>query len=63
MALFASLNVNGLRTKSKLQSILKHVHFDVLCVQETKWDDRICDVLTGKWHGQVHVSNGINATC
>lgn len=50
MALFASLNMNGLRTASKLQSILQHVHFDVLCVQETKWDDKMCATLTKNWH-------------
>lgn len=39
MLLLASLNANGLRTESKLVSILSALTFDILCLQETKWDD------------------------
>lgn len=60
MALFASLNAQGLRSAVKLESILDTVVFDVLCLQETKWDDYMSATLTRKWHGHLHVSNSIN---
>ena len=55
-----SLNANGLRTATKTTSILTSLVFDVLCIQETKWDEQEMTTKRGCWKGELYVSNGVN---
>ena len=58
MLFFSSINANGLRSSDKLDSILTTVSCDILCLQETKWDESILEKVTQKWKGLFYVSNG-----
>jgi exonuclease III len=39
MVNFMSINANGLRTMEKFQRIVKMKNSDILCLQETHWDN------------------------
>ena len=52
-----SLNANGLRTGLKRQAVLD-LNADILCLQETKWDDDILEKSKKYFKGQIYVSHG-----
>ncbi|CAG5927195.1 unnamed protein product, partial [Menidia menidia] len=49
-------NVRGLRSELKIRGILGD--YDVLVVQETKWDDTLVNRIKASSKGQVFASNG-----
>lgn len=63
MVFLASLNANGLRTASKMVSIMSTLTCDILCLQETKWDQSKAMELGKLWKGSMYVSNIKNMTC
>ena len=52
-----SLNANGLRTEYKRNAILD-IRADILCLQETRWDDNLLNMSRKQWKGQIYVSEG-----
>uniref|UniRef100_A0A3Q3FS35 exodeoxyribonuclease III n=1 Tax=Labrus bergylta TaxID=56723 RepID=A0A3Q3FS35_9LABR len=52
-----SINANGLRSKEKRQSMLSWQN-DILCVQETRWDDSLVEDIKKDFVGQIFSSNG-----
>ena len=57
----ASINCNGLRTKSKLKnvfSLLQIKNYDIVCIQETFWDDSfVTNFVKHHWEGDILYSN------
>lgn len=60
----ASVNCNGLRDKSKLVNMFSSFSlkkFDIICLQETFWDDYFVDSFVNfKWDGDIYLSNADN---
>lgn len=57
---FYSWNVNGLRSMEKIENVLTIAKDNNVCIfgiQETFWDDEVCNVVKSKWDGVIHVSN------
>ena len=52
-----SLNANGLRTEYKRNAILD-MRADILCLQETRWDDNLFNISRKQWKGQIYFSEG-----
>lgn len=50
MVNFMSINANGLRIMEKCQSIVQMKISDILCLQETHWDN---DYFRSKIHGDI----------
>ena len=56
----ASINCNGLRTKSKLQNIFSHFEWEknITSLQETFWDDNLINSFVKfNWDGDIFFSN------
>ncbi len=53
-----SLNVNGLRTQTKINSILTKIKSDILCRQETRWDQACHNYAAKQWDGQIFSNFG-----
>lgn len=54
----SSFNGNGLRDRERRQQALLVCDADVICLQETHWDD-MCVRETGRgWMGEMYVNNG-----
>jgi exonuclease III len=53
-----SINANGLRTMGKLNRIVQMKNSDILCIQETHWDN-VCVLEVKKiWRDFIYVNNG-----
>ena len=59
----ASLNINGLRTNSKQESIFKNLKSDILCLQETRWDKTNEINCMKLWEGDIYTNNGTGKSC
>lgn len=58
MVHFLSINANGLRTMEKFQRIVKMKNSEILCLQETHWDN-VCILEVEKiWRDFIFVNNG-----
>ena len=58
-----SLNVNGLRTNFKQDSVFQKIKTDILCLQETRWDG-VCEKNCAKlWDGDIYTNNGTGKSC
>ena len=58
MVNFVSLNVNGLRTMDKFQNIVQMENVDILCLQETHWDNDCVLKVKQIWMDFIFVNNG-----
>uniref|UniRef100_A0A3B4WB51 exodeoxyribonuclease III n=1 Tax=Seriola lalandi dorsalis TaxID=1841481 RepID=A0A3B4WB51_SERLL len=63
MLLLHSLNVNGLRTCGRMKNILSNPACDVLCLQETRWDEDSLKAATKINKGEIYYNNGTNKSC
>ena len=55
---FSSINTNGLRTEYKMQRVLNLCNTDIICLQETRWDNTTIDIVKKLWGGLLFYSNG-----
>ena len=51
MTTVTSVNVNGLRDRGKLRSLLNIYTSDILCIQETNWDEEKGREVREEWGG------------
>ena len=58
-----SLNVNGLRSKQKQGMFFVQLKADILCLQETRWDNENEQNIKKIWDGEVYVKNGTKRSC
>ena len=58
MATVLSLNVNGCRDMGKVSKILKLYESDIMCIQETHWDEGIIEKVKERWKGGLYYTNG-----
>ncbi|KAJ3583316.1 hypothetical protein NHX12_026806 [Muraenolepis orangiensis] len=58
MVKVASLNANGLREYWRRQQALCVCEADIICLQETHWDDSMVEDVRREWLGDVFVSQG-----
>jgi len=60
--LLLSLNARGLRKEEKTSAVIFQSHFDILCVQETKWDCIKEAEIASKWEGEMFSSISSNTS-
>lgn len=53
-----SLNVRGLRSREKIESLFTSIQCDILCLQETKWDNNNYQQAQSCWKGPSFFSEG-----
>jgi len=53
-----SVNANGLRDRDKRQQTLRVCDADIICIQETHWDDGCMREVEREWVGEMYVNNG-----
>ena len=58
MATITSVNANGLRNKRKLKELLFAYRSDIICIQETNWDEDIVKEVREEWKGYIYYNNG-----
>lgn len=58
-----SLNANGLRNKNKLDSTLKQLKSEIICLQETNWDVSLRENVIKQWGGKVISNEGTPNSC
>lgn len=63
MLLVTSFNAHGLRAESKINSVFSSLQTDILCVQETWWDEKCVGFVKSVWKGPVFYSLGSVRAC
>ena len=58
MTTVTSVNVNGLRDGKKLKELLFVYRSDILCIQETNWDEEKVKEVREGWKGDLFYNNG-----
>lgn len=58
MITFTSINVNGLRNINKVKALKYLYRSDVICIQETNWDDDKVREVREVWKGEIYCNNG-----
>lgn len=58
MATVTSVNVNGLRDRGKIKEMLFTYRSDIICIQETNWDEEKVREMRGEWEGDMYYNNG-----
>lgn len=58
MATVTSVNVNGLRDRGKTKEMLFTYRSDIICIQETNWDEEKVREMRGEWEGDIYYNNG-----
>jgi len=58
-----SLNVAGLRSKNKIEDFFLNMDYDIMVLQETKWDTEMELRIKRIWVGSIYVSNGVDRCC
>ena len=58
MATVTSINVNGLRDRRKMKGLLYVYRSDIMCIQETNWDEGRVEVMREEWEGDMFYNNG-----
>uniref|UniRef100_A0A3B3XMY7 exodeoxyribonuclease III n=1 Tax=Poecilia mexicana TaxID=48701 RepID=A0A3B3XMY7_9TELE len=56
LMLLLSLNARGLRREEKVNAVIFQSHFDILCLQETKWGISQEKEMSHKWKGKMFSS-------
>lgn len=58
MTTVTSVNVNGLRDRQKVKELLYVYRSDILCIQETNWDEDKVKEVREEWKGDIYYNNG-----
>ena len=58
MLTIISINARGLKNKNKRHQIYGKNKYDIICLQETHWDDRCLKGVEHEWRGDVYANNG-----
>lgn len=58
MVTISSFNGNGLRSKDRREQALMICDSDIICLQETHWDERCVEDVRKEWMGEMYVNNG-----
>ena len=63
MVIITSLNANGLRNMTKIERTIELCKSDILCLQETHWDNELVETLGKLWKGPIFIDNGSAKAC
>lgn len=63
MVTIMSINANGLRTIGKFNRIVHIKNSDILCIQETHWDNMCVLEVQKIWRDFIYVNNGRGNSC
>ena len=63
MVIITSLNANGLRNMIKIERTIELCKSDILCLQETHWDNELVKTLGKLWKGPIFIDNGSAKAC
>lgn len=55
-----SIHVRGLSSKWKFENVITLTKSDIICIQETGWNETILDDLKKCWDGEIWYSNDVN---
>ena len=58
MVKISSLNCNGARNNEIRRLILELCDADIVCLQETHWDEEVMREVEREWMGEMYVNNG-----
>ena len=58
MLTIISINARGLKNKIKRHQIYGESNYDIICIQETHWDERCMKEVEDEWRGDVYANNG-----
>lgn len=58
MATVTSININGLRDKNKMKKLLFTYRSDIICIQETNWEEDKVKEMREEWRGDIYYNNG-----
>lgn len=58
MITVTSLNANGLRNITKMKEVKFTYRSDIICIQETNWDDEKVKEVKEIWKGDIFYNNG-----
>ena len=58
MLTIISINARGLKNKNKREQIYGMSDYDMICLQETHWDERCMRDVENEWRGEVYANNG-----
>jgi len=58
MATVTSININGLRDKMKMKKLLLTFRSDIICIQETNWEEDKVKEMREEWSGDIYYNNG-----
>lgn len=58
-----SCNINGLRSRKRIDAVFTSFNHDVLCLQETWWDAEVVQRIERLWPGPVFYSLGTPRSC
>lgn len=58
MATVTSININGLRDKRKMKELLFTYRSDIICIQETNWEEDKVREMREEWKGDIYYNNG-----
>jgi len=53
MATVTSININGLRDKMKMKELLFTFRSDIICIQETNWEEDKVKEMREEWRGEI----------
>ena len=59
----SSFNTNGLRNSSKFGQVVAQCNSEIICLQETNWDDEIIEKCKKQWKGAIYANNGSKISC
>ncbi len=57
MATLTSININGLRDKIKMKELLFTFRSDIICIQETNWEEDKVKEMREEWKGDIYYNN------
>ena len=58
MATVISININGLRDKMKMKELLFTFRSNIICIQETNWEEDKVKEMREEWRGDIFYNNG-----
>ncbi len=58
MATVTSININGLRDKIKMKELLFTFRSNIICIQETNWEEDKVKEMREEWKGDIYYNNG-----
>ncbi len=58
MATVTPININGLRNKTKMKELLFTYRSDIICIQETNWEEDKVREMREELRGDIYYNNG-----